>query len=321
MPEHLTHTFHHPLAILLMGPTASGKTELALHLVRHLPCAIISVDSTMVYRGMDIGSAKPNAAIRLQAPHRLIDIRDPVDTYSAAQFREDALREMADITATGRIPLLVGGTMLYFRALEWGLAPLPEADPAIRNRLAAEAEAHGWAALHARLATVDPQLAQRIHPNDPQRIQRALEIIELTGQPPTTIFANHQAPKLPYRLVKLVISPSDRAVLQQRIATRLLRMLAEGLVAEVEVLYNRKDLSRHTPALRAVGYRQVWQYLEGTINFAQMKEQAIVATRQLARRQLTWLRSEPVTQWLDSTDPDLKGQTLLLLEQWLRAES
>ncbi|CAK0771154.1 tRNA dimethylallyltransferase [Gammaproteobacteria bacterium] len=307
----------HPPAIFLMGPTASGKTELAIELTRQTHCSIISVDSTMVYRGMDIGSAKPSAAVRAITPHRLIDIRDPVDTYSAAQFRDDALREMADITAAGRIPLLVGGTMLYFRALERGLAPLPEANTEVRARLAAQAEQHGWAALHARLATLDPALALRIHPNDPQRIQRALEIIELTGRPPTELFAlgEIQASGLPYHLIKLVISPADRTLLQQRIAARLIQMLGEGLVSEVEVLYNRKDLSLHTPALRAVGYRQVWEYLMGNIDFAKMQEQAIVATRQLARRQLTWLRAESVNQWFESTDPELTARTLRLLEQ------
>jgi tRNA dimethylallyltransferase len=269
----------------------------------------------MVYQGMDIGSAKPSMETRALIPHRLIDIRDPADPYSAAQFRKDAMREMADITARGRIPLLVGGTMLYFRALERGLAPLPEADPEIRARLAEEAKNLGWAALHSRLAMVDPVLAQRIHPNDPQRIQRALEIIELTGRPPSEIFASSKMSIFPYHLVKLVISPADRAILQQRIAARLTQMLAEGLVSEVEVLYNRADLDLHTPALRAVGYRQVWEYLSGTIDFVAMKERAIVVTRQLARRQLTWLRPEPVTQWLESTDSDLIARALRVVEQ------
>ncbi|CAK0758741.1 tRNA dimethylallyltransferase [Gammaproteobacteria bacterium] len=309
VPDHL------PLAIFLMGPTASGKTELAVELVRRLPCTIISVDSTMVYRGMDIGSAKPGPEVLAIAPHRLIDIHDPAEAYSAAQFRSDALREMEDITAAGRVPLLVGGTMLYFRALERGLAPLPEADPEVRARLATEAVHLGWAALHARLATLDPVLAQRIHPNDPQRIQRALEIIELTGRPPTELFASEAPQKLPYRLIKLVISPADRPLLQRRIAARFVRMLGEGLVGEVEVLYNRKDLGLHTPALRAVGYRQVWEHLAGSVDFATMQERAVVATRQLARRQLTWLRPEPATQWLESTDPGIVGQALRVLAQ------
>jgi tRNA dimethylallyltransferase len=276
---------------------------------------IISVDSTMVYRGMDIGSSKPSVETRLVIPHRLIDIRDPSDTYSAAQFRTDALREMAEITAAGKIPLLVGGTMLYFRALEHGLAPLPQANPVIRARLVAEAEQFGWAALHSRLAVLDPVLAQRIHPNDPQRIQRALEIIELTGQPPTKLFTASESSQLPYRLIKLVISPADRGGLHQRIAIRLAQMLEEGLVEEVEVLYNRKDLGLHTPALRAVGYRQAWKYLTGELDLPTMRERAIIATRQLARRQLTWLRSEPVVQWFESTDPNLVTRVLCVLEQ------
>ena len=304
-----------PPAIFLMGPTASGKTALALELVRRWPCEIISVDSTMVYRGLDIGSAKPSAAVQALAPHRLIDIRDPADAYSAAQFRTDALRAMADIAAAGRVPLLVGGTMLYFRALEKGLAPLPSADPQVRAALAAEAEQLGWAALHTRLATLDPVLAARIHSNDPQRIQRALEIIALTGKPPTELFATSESPTLPYRLMKLIVSPADRGLLQQRIAVRFLQMLQEGLVREVEVLYNRGDLGLHMPALRAVGYRQVWEYLEGRIDFATMQTRAVVATRQLARRQLTWLRPEPADQRLESTDPTIVARVLQRLEQ------
>lgn len=304
-----------PPAIFLMGPTASGKTELAIKLVSHFPCVIVNVDSTMVYRGMDIGSAKPSQAIRAQIPHRLIDIRDPADTYSAALFRNDALREMSEIIKTERIPLLVGGTMLYFRALEQGLAPLPAANPEIRAQLTAAAEQYGWAALHKCLANFDPILAQRIHPNDPQRIQRALEIIELTGRPPTELFAAAKNLALPYRLIKIIVSPADRSILQQRIASRLNKMLAEGLVSEVEVLYNRQDLSLATPALRAVGYRQVWEYLMGQINFNTMQERILIATRQLARRQLTWLRSESVNHWLESTDPDLVTQTLRVIAQ------
>ncbi len=305
-----------PSAIFLMGPTASGKTALAMELVKRLPCEVVSVDSTMVYRGMDIGSAKPDAAVRAIAPHRLIDIRDPTDTYSAAQFRTDALCEMADITASGRIPLLVGGTMLYFRVLEKGLSPLPAADPAVRAKLTAEAEALGWGVLHARLASIDPLLAQRIHENDPQRIQRALEIIALTGKAPTELFAAEESPGLPYRLLKLILSPADRGLLQRRIATRFVQMLREGLVGEVEFLYNRGDLDLCTPALRAVGYRQVWEYLAGHYDFATMQERALAATRQLARRQLTWLRPEPAAQWLESTDPEVVTQALRLVAQY-----
>ncbi len=298
-----------------MGPTASGKTALALELVRCLPCEIISVDSTMVYRGMDIGAAKPCAAVQAVAPHRLIDIRDPADTYSAADFRVDALREMAHITALGRVPLLVGGTMLYFRALEHGLAALPKADPTVRAHLLEEAEQVGWAALHARLATIDPALAARIHRNDPQRIQRALEIVALTGKPPTELFAAAEHSPLPYRLLKLIVAPADRSLLQHRIAVRLTQMLQEGLVSEVELLYNRGDLSLRTPALRSVGYRQVWEYLAGDVGFATMQERAVVATRQLARRQLTWLRAESSTHWIESTDPAIATRALSIVEQ------
>ena len=299
-----------PPAIFLMGPTAAGKTELALELVKNLPVAIISVDSTMVYRGMDIGSSKPARRLRQAVPHRLIDILDPAESYSAARFREDALREMASITAAGQIPLLVGGTGLYFRALERGLAPLPDANPAVRCRISQEAKIGGWGMLHARLATLDPPLAARIHPNDPQRIQRALEIIELTGRPITEIFAATTAARLPYRVLKLAVSPGERAILHQRIATRFSRMLAEGLVSEVELLYNRPDLGLHCPAVRAVGYRQIWEYLAGKLDYLTMQDQAIVATRQLARRQLTWLRTESAVQWINTQAPDYTKQAL-----------
>ena len=256
----------------------------------------------MVYRGMNIGCAKPSAATQALAPHRLIDIRDPDEIYSAEQFRVDALSEMAAITASGQIPLLVGGTMLYFRALERGLTPLPKADPEIRARLTEEARSQGWASLHARLAKTDPVLAERIHPNDPQRIQRALEIIELTGMPPTVLFQTRPVVPLPYRIIKLVLSPSDRATLHRRIEVRFEKMLAEGLVREVESLYNGRDPNHPLPALRAVGYRQVWECLSGVVDFTTMQARAVAATRQLARRQLTWLRAESATRWIESTE-------------------
>jgi len=283
-----------PPAILLMGPTAVGKTALALDLVRRLPCDIISVDSGQVYRGMDIGTAKPGQEVLRAAPHRLIDIRDPGERYSAAGFREDALTEMRDIVRAGRIPLLVGGTMLYFRALTQGLSTLPAADDAIRTQLEAEAAARGWDALHARLAGVDPRAAARIHPNDPQRIQRALEVYEITGVPMSELQAARQtqAAAPDYDFTRLVLMPQDREVLRQTIETRFHTMLEHGLLDEVEALQRRGDLHAGLPSMRAVGYRQVWAYLAGEIDHATMVGQAVTATRQYAKRQLTWLRSE-----------------------------
>ena len=290
-----------------MGPTASGKTDLAVALIEELPCDIISVDSAMIYRGMDIGTAKPDAATLARAPHRLIDILDPAQSYSAAQFRADALREMAEITSRGRVPLLVGGTMLYFRALQQGLSDLPSAQPEVRARLDAEAREHGWQHMHQRLAAVDPVAAQRIHPNDPQRIQRALEVYELTGRSMTELCLAEQgaAIPLPYRLLKIAVAPQERAVLHGRIETRFRTMLDKGFLAEVERLYDRGDLHTGLPSMRAVGYRQVWAYLAGQVNYAEMVENAITASRQLAKRQLTWLRGQPDAVWFDSQDNDL----------------
>ncbi len=288
-----------PPAIFLMGPTAAGKTDLAVELTRHLPCDIVSVDSAMVYRGMDIGTAKPDAATLAEAPHRLIDICDPAEAYSAAAFCRDALAEMAAIRAHGRIPLLVGGTMLYFRALEQGLSPLPSADPALRRRLAAEAEEGGWPRLHARLAEVDPVAAARIRPTDPQRIQRALEVYELTGEPLSHWFAQSREAALPVRPVKLVLAPADRGTLQARIARRFEAMLAGGLLEEVAALYGRGDLHPDLPAIRAVGYRQAWAHLAGEIDADSLRERGVIATRQLAKRQYTWLRKEKNAAWLE----------------------
>ncbi len=289
-------------AIFLMGPTASGKTDLAVALAGRLPCDIISVDSAMVYRGMDIGTAKPGADMLARAPHRLIDIRDPADPYSAALFRQDALAEMAAITRNGRIPLLVGGTMLYFRALQRGLSELPGANAEVRLRLAAEAAAKGWGALHTRLAAIDPQAAARIHPNDPQRIQRALEVYELTGSTRTELYSRDTAEPLTYRVIKLAVAPSDRHILHEAIARRFHDMLQQGLIEEVEALRRRGDLTPEAPALRAVGYRQVWAYLGGEMNCEEMTKRAIITTRQLAKRQLTWLRAEADAVWFDSLD-------------------
>ncbi len=282
-----------------MGPTAAGKTGLAVALARRLPLAVISVDSALVYRGMDIGTAKPGAEVLAEVPHRLLDICDPAEAYSAARFREDALREMAGIRAAGAIPFLVGGTMLYFRALLRGLSPLPEADPELRARLEAETVRLGPAALHRRLAAVDPLAAARIHPHDPQRIQRALEVYELTGRPISAL--QQQGPDesaFPYRPLKLVLAHPDRGELHRRIERRFDAMLAEGFEEEVRRLWARGDLSPELPALRAVGYRQMLKYIIGEYTSATMRERGIYATRQLAKRQLTWLRKEEGCHWL-----------------------
>ncbi|QQZ29712.1 tRNA (adenosine(37)-N6)-dimethylallyltransferase MiaA [Thiothrix subterranea] len=294
-------------AICIMGPTGTGKTDLAVELRKHFPVEIISVDSALVYKGMDIGSAKPDAATLAQAPHRLIDFLDPAQPYSAAEFRTDALREMADISAAGRIPLLVGGTMLYFRALEYGLSALPEANPAIRARLEAEAVTHGWQALHDRLARIDPVAAQRIHPNDPQRLQRALEVFELTGKSLTELQQATWHAACPYALFKIALIPENRAWLHTRLEQRFDQMLSQGVVDEVRQLLTRGDLNTHLPAIRAVGYRQIWDYLINEIDYNQMRDRAIVATRQLAKRQMTWLRSEKGISCYDPQELNLSS--------------
>jgi len=298
-----------------MGPTASGKTDLAVALVERLGLEIVSVDSAMVYRGMDIGTAKPDAVTLARAPHRLIDFLDPAEAYSAARFRDDALAEMAAIVAAGRTPLLVGGTMLYFRALQAGLAPLPEADASVRAELAAEARLKGWEAMHARLAEVDPVSAARIHPNDPQRIQRALEVHVLTGEPLSAWLRRGPGEPFPYRPVKLAVAPVERDVLRQRIARRFEQMLEQGLLDEVAALMARGDLDPGLPSMRAVGYRQAWAHLAGECDRDTMVQQAVTATRQLAKRQMTWLRGEPDLNWFDSLDGKLLDRALNLLER------
>ncbi len=297
----------HPPAIFLMGPTASGKTALAVSLVERFPLEIISVDSALVYRDMNIGTAKPDAATLARAPHHLLDIRDPTDAYSAAAFCDDARRLMAAIVARGKVPLLVGGTMLYFRALLQGLDDLPRADGSVRRELEAEAAAHGWPALHAKLAQVDPATAARLAPNDSQRIGRALEIFRLTGTPMSGLLDRTRS-DLPYRLLQLALLPSDRAVLHQRIAARFDAMLADGLVDEVDALRNRYALDADLPSMRAVGYRQAWACLDGVIDMKTLREQGIAATRQLAKRQLTWLRSWSGAVELDCLADDLEAQ-------------
>ncbi len=299
-----------PPAIFLMGPTASGKTGVAVELVERLPVELISVDSALVYRDMDIGTAKPDAATLARAPHHLIDIINPTEAYSAAAFRHDALRLMADITAKGKIPLLVGGTMLYFKALREGLSALPQADPEVRAELDAEIAQHGIQHLHRQLAMVDAETAARLAPNDTQRLQRAMEIYRLTGQPMSALIAQRESAELPYRIISIALVPSGRSALHARIATRFKAMLEQGLVEELRALREKYPLHPDLPSMRCVGYRQAWQYLEGEINETQLQETGIAATRQLAKRQLTWLRSMPDNLELDCLAPDL-AQTVL----------
>jgi len=303
--------------IFLMGPTASGKTDLAVELVQRFPCDIVSVDSAMIYRGMDIGTAKPGPEVLDRAPHRLIDILDPAEAYSAAQFCVDAQREMREIMAAGRIPLLVGGTMLYFRALQRGLSDLPAADPAVRARLEEEARDHGWAHLHKRLASVDPAAAVRIHPNDPQRIQRALEVYEVSGVAMTAFFARRTAEPWQGPIIKMVVAPGDRGLMRQRIADRFHAMLEQGLIEEVQALRRRGDLDRDRPALRSVGYRQVWDYLDAEVGYEEMASKAVTATGQLAKRQMTWLRREQQAQWFDSLDQKLYSKAITYIKSLL----
>jgi len=302
-------------AVCLMGPTASGKTALAIDLVQRFPMEIISVDSAQIYRDMDIGTGKPDAETLAIAPHRLIDFLDPAEAYSAARFCTDARREMADIRAKGRIPLLVGGTMLYFKALRDGLATMPSADPEIRAKIEAQAAAEGWAAVHAELAKVDPVAAARIHPNDPQRLQRALEVYLVSGQSLTDWQqqARQQSGQMKEddeSLLFLGIQPSDRAVLHERIALRFRSMVEQGLTDEVAKLKDRGDLHLGLPSMRSVGYRQVWQYLDGEYGYDAMVERGIIATRQLAKRQITWLRSWGDLHSFDSNDRDLMDRII-----------
>lgn len=287
-----------PPAIFLMGPTASGKTQVAVELVQRLPLEIISVDSALVYRSMDIGSAKPDAQTLAIAPHHLINIRDPSDSYSAADFRNDALDKMADISARGKIPLLVGGTMLYFKALLGGLAELPETDSGIRAQVEAEALVEGWPAMHKKLAVVDAELAAKLHPNHSQRIGRALEVYRMTGVSMSALRAKqiHQSP--PYRILQLAIAPHDRDALSRRIDARFKSMMAAGFLDEVKNLYKRGDLHAELPSMRAVGYRQAWEHLSGRLTREEMIERAMIASRQLAKRQFTWLRSWNDLHWV-----------------------
>lgn len=308
-----------PPAICLMGPTASGKTDLAIEIVQRLPYEIISVDSAQIYKDMDIGTGKPDAETLAKAPHRLIDFLDPAIAYSASQFRQDAMREMEAIRAAGRIPLLVGGTMLYFRALRDGLASMPASDATIRQEILEIAEREGWTAVHAQLAKVDPESARRIHPNDPQRLQRALEIYLVSGRTMTAFHRDEDsaqaAQDLGFDLHFFAIQPGDRAVLHERIAKRFIGMVEKGLVAEVERLYARGDLNLGMPSMRAVGYRQTWQHIAGELSFDAMVEQGIIATRQLAKRQITWMRSWDNLRCFDSENPETLDLLLNSLDQ------
>ncbi|MFK0569519.1 tRNA (adenosine(37)-N6)-dimethylallyltransferase MiaA [Endozoicomonas sp.] len=307
-----------PPAVFLMGPTASGKTDLAVALSKVLPFEIISVDSALIYRGMDIGTAKPESEVLAEAPHHLIDILDPAESYSAADFRQDALSLMADITSRGRIPLLVGGTMMYFKVLRDGMAAMPAADAGVRQRLLDSAHENGWAFLHQQLAEVDPEAALRIKPSDTQRLQRALEVYELTGKALSQWHREQEEQSLPYRVTSLAVAPEDRGVLHERIALRFRMMLENGFLEEARSLYQRGDLNVAMPSMRSVGYRQAWSWLDGELSYDEMVERGIIATRQLAKRQLTWLRSWPDIHWLDTLSDNLPGDALKVLGSALK---
>jgi len=309
-----------PLVLFLMGPTASGKTDLAIALRQQLPVELISVDSALVYRGLDVGSAKPSAQEQALAPHRLLDIRDPSEPYSAAEFREDALREIDEIHQQGKIPLLVGGTMMYFKALLEGFADLPAADLEERAKIEADALTHGWPLVHEQLREVDPECAATIHPNHSQRISRALEVYRVSGRTMSALRAeqDRQADDLMsrYQVVQIAIAPHDRGVLHERIARRFQQMIEQGFVDEVRGLYQRGDLHEDLPAIRAVGYRQVWKYLNNEYDSDEMIERGIIATRQLAKRQLTWLRGWDQLNWVytDTEDGRIRKKTTLINE-------
>ncbi|MBI2277366.1 MAG: tRNA (adenosine(37)-N6)-dimethylallyltransferase MiaA [Dechloromonas sp.] len=294
-----------PPALLIMGPTASGKTAVAMALADRFPVELISVDSAQVFRDMDVGTAKPDRATLARYPHRLIDLISPEQRYSAARFRADALAAMAEITAAGKVPVLVGGTMLYFRALLHGLADLPQADAGLRAEIDAEAAAVGWPALHARLAEVDPATAARLHPTDSQRLQRALEIYRLSGRPMSELLAESEGQRPPYDFLSLGLLPSDRAVLHERIARRFDEMLAAGLDDEVRMLRRKYTLSLNLPSMRCVGYRQTWEAQDGTLPPGELRDRGIFATRQLAKRQITWLGNSFTAEHYDCLDPAL----------------
>ncbi len=301
--------------IFLMGPTATGKTEIAVSLSRQNPVDVISVDSAMVYRGMDIGTAKPSKVLLKEVPHRLIDICEPDETYSSAKFRLDALLAINEIHSQNRIPLLVGGTGLYFRALETGISDLPDADAEIRQQLESEAEQIGWQAMHRRLAEIDPASAERIHTNDPQRIQRALEIYQISGRSITDHYEEKTTNPFSFEVIKIILNPDDRSILHEKIKHRFLKMLDEGLVEEVRTFHKNKRFVRSLPSMRMVGYRQVWNYLDGETDYEEMIEKGIIATRQLAKRQMTWLRKEENGIWLDCDASGLFGKIQGILSE------
>ena len=311
-----------PLAVAIMGPTASGKTAAALDIATRIPCEIISVDSALVYRGMDIGSAKPTAEERAAVPHHLIDTLDPTESYSVMQFREDAIRIAGEIISRGKLPLLVGGTMLYFKGLRDGLDDLPRADPALRAQIDMDIARHGVPALHHRLADVDPPTAARLKPTDTQRIQRAMEIYLLTGQPMSSLLSKAPPPELPFEWLPLALEPSDRSVLHRRIEQRFDAMLSAspGLMDEVKALRARGDLHLGLPSMRCVGYRQAWEHLDGQYDFATMRDKGIAETRQLAKRQLTWLRSMDDRIVIDCLAADATAQVLAKLQEKLQTQ-
>ena len=315
MAMQASESIEKPPAICLMGPTAAGKTQFAMDLSDCFSGTLINVDSAQVYRGMDIGTGKPDATTRRRYPHRLMDIRDPSEIYSASQFRADAIQEMSDALVRGKTPVLVGGTMLYFKVLRDGLAAMPNGNPRVRKQIETLAAESGWETVHAELKKVDPESAARIHANDPQRLQRALEVFLLTGKSLTALHReNHDPAELPCRLYFVAIQPTDRAVLHNRIAERFRRMLSEGLIEEVRALYERGDLNLSMSSMKSVGYRQIWQYLAGEFTHGEMIEKSIVATRQLAKRQLTWLRGWPALRPLGEPDKNSIDAVLKILE-------
>lgn len=308
-----------PPAIFIMGPTASGKTGLAVELYQHLPVELISVDSALVFKDMDIGTAKPVASILARAPHHLIDLIPPTEVYSAATFRNDALKLMAEITARGKVPLLVGGTMLYFKALQGGLSQLPEADPNVRQKLDAQAAQIGWPAMHDKLAEIDPETAARLEPADAQRVQRALEVYEISGKTMTELHQSSMSDKLPYQLLKIALTPSDRSVLHHRIAIRFDDMLKQGFVDEVKrLLLKYPSLNANMPSMRCVGYRQALEHLAGNYDVAELRDRGIFATRQLAKRQLTWLRGMDDTFEVNCLNPKMPEAVLNEIDQIIK---